>query len=59
MLFEHVKSPEFIVRWQWSPGDLAIWDNRCVQHYAVRDYEGPRIMQRVDTVGQKPRGPRD
>lgn len=58
-LFDHVKRPDFCMRWRWSPGDLAIWDNRCVQHYAVPDYEGPRMMQRVDTAGQRPRGPKD
>lgn len=56
LLFEHIKQPDFCMRWRWTPGDLAIWDNRCVQHYAVPDYQGERIMQRVDTDGQKPRG---
>jgi alpha-ketoglutarate-dependent taurine dioxygenase len=56
LLFEHIKQPDFCLRWQWRPNDLAIWDNRCVQHYAVPDYEGERIMQRVDTEGQKPKG---
>ena len=56
MLFEHIKQPEFCMRWHWSPGDLAIWDNRCVQHYAVPDYDGERVMQRVDTEGQRPVG---
>jgi taurine dioxygenase len=58
LLFEHIKQPDFCMRWRWSPNDLAIWDNRCVQHYAVPDYDGSRIMQRVDTSGQKPRGVR-
>lgn len=57
LLFEHIKQPDFCMRWRWTPNDLAIWDNRCVQHYAVPDYDGERIMQRVDTDGQKPRGP--
>jgi len=56
-LFNHIKRPDFCLRWRWEPDDLAIWDNRCVQHYAVPDYEGERIMQRVDTEGQKPCGP--
>jgi taurine dioxygenase len=57
LLFEHIKQPDFCMRWRWTPNDLAIWDNRCVQHYAVPDYDGERIMQRVDTGGEKPRGP--
>lgn len=58
MLREHVKSPEFMMRWKWSPNDLALWDNRCVQHFAVPDYSGARIMQRVVTKGGVPVGPK-
>ena len=31
----HSTRPEFICRFKWSPGAIAIWDNRCTQHYAV------------------------
>ncbi len=41
LLFEHVKSPDFTMRYRWAPNDLAIWDNRAVQHYAVPDYDTP------------------
>ena len=58
MLREHVKSPEFFMRWKWSPNDLALWDNRCVQHFAVPDYSGTRVMQRVVTKGGVPVGPK-
>ena len=51
MLFEHVKSPDFSVRWRWAPNDIAIWDNRNVLHYAVADYEEEREMQRVVIAG--------
>jgi taurine dioxygenase len=57
LLREHVKSPDFAMRWHWTPNDLAIWDNRCVQHYAVPDYSGTRVMQRVVTSGGVPVGP--
>lgn len=57
LLFEHVKSPDFTMRWHWQPNDLAMWDNRAVQHYAVPDYDGPRVMQRVVLAGDKPVGP--
>ena len=30
---------ENTVRWNWEPGDVAIWDNRATQHYAVADYD--------------------
>jgi taurine dioxygenase len=59
LLFEHVKSPNFTMRWHWQANDLVVWDNRAVQHYAVPDYEGPRIMQRVILAGDRPRGPRE
>lgn len=57
MLFEHVMRPEFHVRFRWRPGSLAIWDNRCTQHYAVDDYNELRRMRRVQIVGDSPRGP--
>jgi taurine dioxygenase len=34
----HVTAPENTVRWSWKQGDVAIWDNRATQHYAVNDY---------------------
>jgi taurine dioxygenase len=59
LLFEHVKSPDFCMRWNWAPNDLALWDNRSVQHYAVPDYDGERVMQRVVLAGDRPYGPRE
>ena len=58
-LFEHVKSPDFQVRFRWNVGDVAFWDNRCAQHFAVADYTTRRIMRRVALTGTKPVGPRD
>ncbi len=55
-LFDHVKSPEFQLRYQWSVGDLAFWDNHAVQHYAVADYSQRRRMQRVTLRGDTPVG---
>jgi alpha-ketoglutarate-dependent taurine dioxygenase len=57
LLFEHVKSPDFTMRWRWSTDDVALWDNRSVQHYAVADYDRGRIMQRVVVKGDRPVGP--
>jgi taurine dioxygenase len=56
-LLDHVKSPEFQVRLRWRAGDVAFWDNRAVQHYAVADYTSRRVMQRITITGDKPFGP--
>ena len=44
-------SPEFQVRFQWEPDSVAIWDNRCTQHFAVADYTERRVMHRVQVAG--------
>jgi taurine dioxygenase len=56
LLFDHIKSPEFQLRYRWSEGDVAFWDNQAVQHYAVADYASRRLMQRVTLVGERPIG---
>ena len=50
-LFDHVRSPEFQVRYHWEKGSMAFWDNRSVQHYAVADYTERRVMRRVTIDG--------
>jgi taurine dioxygenase len=57
LLFEHIKSPDFSVRFRWEPDDVAFWDNRAVQHYAVPDYQVERVMHRVVVAGDRPFGP--
>ncbi len=55
-LFRHQIRPEFTCRFRWRPGSLAIWDNRCAQHYAVNDYHGQkRVMHRITLAGDRPR----
>jgi taurine dioxygenase len=54
-LFQHQISPEFSCRFSWEHGSLAFWDNRCVQHNPVNDYQGfRRVMHRVTLAGNKP-----
>ena len=53
-LGHHMEKPEFCMRWHWSPNDIAFWDNRSVQHYAVDDYESSRVVQRIVLEGQRP-----
>lgn len=46
---------ENTVRWNWSPGDLAIWDNRATQHYGVADYgDQKRVLHRITLAGDIP-----
>lgn len=57
LLQGHVTRPENTVRWRWRAGDVAIWDNRATQHYAVDDYGAqPRIVRRVTVAGEVPFG---
>jgi alpha-ketoglutarate-dependent sulfate ester dioxygenase len=51
----HVTRLENTVCWQWSVGDVAIWDNRATQHSAVDDYgDQPRTLRRVTVAGDLP-----
>ena len=55
-LFAHQIAPEFQCRLQWQPGDVAFWDNRCVQHYPLNDYHGyRRLLHRITLKGDAPR----
>jgi alpha-ketoglutarate-dependent sulfate ester dioxygenase len=46
---------ENTVRWNWRLGDLAIWDNRATQHYAVSDYDDQyRRLNRITLSGDVP-----
>ena len=51
MLFRHMESPRFAVRWRWTIGDMVFWDNRSVQHFAVPDYQSGRVMERIVYLG--------
>lgn len=55
LLFEHCAKPDFGCRFRWEAGSLALWDNRCVQHYALDDYrEFERLLYRVTISGDRP-----
>ncbi|MGH6815579.1 MAG: TauD/TfdA dioxygenase family protein [Hyphomicrobiaceae bacterium] len=55
MLYRHIETPEFAVRFKWRPNSIAFWDNRCAQHHAVWDYyPHKRYGHRVTVCGDKP-----
>jgi taurine dioxygenase len=54
-LIGRAQIPEYQVRWRWRPNSVAIWDNRCTQHYAVQDYwPAVRKMERAGIIGDVP-----
>lgn len=55
-LYRHCATPDWSCRFRWTPGALAMWDNRCVWHYALDDYQAfERVMHRVTIAGDRPR----
>jgi len=49
-----VATPRFTVRYRWQSGTVAMWDNRCTQHFVLSDFDEQRIIQRVTIVGDTP-----
>ena len=46
-------SPKFQCRVKWTKNTLTMWDNRCVQHHAIRDYIGySRYGERVSVLAK-------
>ncbi|MEV6278284.1 TauD/TfdA family dioxygenase [Nocardia sp. NPDC051832] len=57
LLQNRVIKLENTTRWNWQLGDVAIWDNRATQHYAVDDYDGQaRRLTRITLAGDIPVG---
>lgn len=51
----HITRMNNTIRWDWRPGDMAMWDNRSTQHCAIDDYDDhPRLMHRVTLAGDLP-----
>ena len=56
-LLEHATEERFQYRHVWKPGDLVLWDNRCLLHKANGDYDmdETRYLYRVMLQGDVPR----
>ncbi|GGD83862.1 TauD/TfdA dioxygenase family protein [Caballeronia grimmiae] len=55
LFHDHITRLENTVRWRWTQGDVAIWDNRATQHYAVADYgDAHRVVRRATVHGDVP-----
>ena len=58
-LNRHATEERFCFRLKWRSRTLAIWDNRCLLHCPVDDYDGQRrVMHRVSLKGEAPQAPR-
>ena len=57
LLQARVTRLENTIRWTWQQGDVAMWDNRATQHYAVADFDNHRReVRRVTVAGDVPIG---
>ncbi|MFD4467989.1 TauD/TfdA dioxygenase family protein [Rhodococcus sp. NPDC058505] len=55
LLQARITKLENTTRWNWEAGDVAIWDNRATQHYAIDDYDGQRRrLTRITLAGDVP-----
>ena len=61
-LLKAFSHPEHQVRFKWTPGTVAFWDNRALLHYPVYNYgDFDRVMERVliadDDIPHRVRAP--
>ncbi|MGI9524561.1 MAG: TauD/TfdA dioxygenase family protein [Hyphomicrobiaceae bacterium] len=56
-LLAHATQSKYQYDHTWQPGDLVIWDNRCLLHKANSDYDHrqKRYLYRVMLKGDRPR----
>ena len=54
-LNHHIENPNFCVRWRWTEGDVAVWDEASTNHRALSDhYPAHRVMRRCTVDGARP-----
>ncbi|KAK4685092.1 sulfonate dioxygenase, partial [Tremellales sp. Uapishka_1] len=54
LLGVYERSTDIQLRWHWTPGTSAIWDNRATIHTVSYDYDGERHGTRVSSLAEKP-----
>ena len=52
-LVRHATRPEFVYRHQWRKNDILAWDNRCVMHQALGDFDETQLrhLERTTVLG--------
>jgi alpha-ketoglutarate-dependent taurine dioxygenase len=56
-LLDHATQPQFVYTHHWRAGDLVMWDNRCLLHRALANYEMAthrRVLHRTVVTGSVP-----
>lgn len=48
-LCEHSITPRFVFRHRWSVNDVVMWDNRCLTHLAVGDFDPNEVRHMLRT----------
>lgn len=55
LLARHIDDARYHVRWRWTPGDLAIWDERSTNHRSAGDhFPQHRSIRRIEIAGSRP-----
>jgi alpha-ketoglutarate-dependent taurine dioxygenase len=53
----HATQDQFVYRHHWRPGDMLMWDNRCLLHRADANFDAaryPRVLHRTCLRGTAP-----
>ena len=52
-LVRHATRPEFLYRHPWRKNDILAWDNRCVMHQALGDFDETQLrhLERTTVLG--------
>ena len=53
LLYAHIDSPSFHCRYRWSPGDVAVWDERATLHQGPDDFHPHPGRRRRVTAGSR------